>query len=131
MNALIDTEQLQLGAQRPTALLKSMANEWRLLILCHLVTGELSVGDLRKSIGLSQSALSQHLAILRRERLVTTRRSAQSIYYSLSSGEVEAVIGTLHDLYWRDCSPIHVTAANAPLIQTPPEGSAEMPAVPR
>lgn len=113
MNMSTDFGSLLQSAERPTALLKSMANEWRLLILCHLATGELSVGDLRKLIGLSQSALSQHLAILRRERLVTTRRAAQSIFYSLSSGEVEAVIGTLHDLYWRDRSPADITARAA------------------
>lgn len=111
MDASMDIAQLQQNAQRATALLKSMANEWRLLILCHLATGELSVGDLEKAIGLSQSALSQHLAILRREKLVATRRSAQSIYYSLSSGEVEAVMATLYDLYCRDCSPVEAAAA--------------------
>lgn len=111
MDASMDIAQLQKNAQRATALLKSMANEWRLLVLCHLATGELSVGDLEKSIGLSQSALSQHLAILRRERLVTTRRSAQSIYYSLSSGEAEAVMRTLYDLYCRDDMPVDIAAA--------------------
>ena len=111
MDVSMDIAQLKQNAQRATALLKSMANEWRLLILCHLATGELSVGDLEKSIGLSQSALSQHLAILRRERLVTTRRSAQSIYYSLASGEAEAVMVTLYDLYCRDCPPVDVPEA--------------------
>lgn len=111
MDVSMDIALLKENAQRATALLKSMANEWRLLILCHLATGELSVGDLEKSIGLSQSALSQHLAILRRERLVTTRRSAQSIYYSLSSGEAEAVMGTLYDLYCRDCELVDTAAA--------------------
>lgn len=106
----MDIAQLQQNAQRATTLLKSMANEWRLLVLCHLATGEQSVGDLERSIGLSQSALSQHLAILRRERLVTTRRSAQSIYYSLSSGEAEAVMSTLYDLYCSDDLPADVTA---------------------
>ena len=113
MSATTDITQLQQSARQPTMLLKSMANEWRLLILCHLETGELGVGDLEKLIGLNQSALSQHLAILRRERLVATRRSGQSIYYSLSSDEVEAVMGTLHDLYWRDRSPIDITAAKS------------------
>jgi DNA-binding transcriptional ArsR family regulator len=113
MDATMDIAQLQKNAQRATALLKSMANEWRLLVLCHLATGELSVGDLEKSIGLSQSALSQHLAILRRERLVTTRRSAQSIYYSLSSGEAEAVMSTLYDLYCSDALPVDVAAAKS------------------
>lgn len=100
----MDIAQLQQNAQKATSLLKSMANEWRLLILCHLAQGEQSVGQLERSIGLSQSALSQHLAILRRERLVTTRRSAQSIFYSLASDEAKSIMGTLYDLYCRECA---------------------------
>lgn len=100
---------LQKNAQRATSLLKSMGNEWRLLILCHLAEGEKSVGELESQIGLSQSALSQHLAILRREQLVATRRAAQSIYYSLASVEAESIMGTLYDLYCRDadCPPVN------------------------
>ncbi|MFZ5608768.1 MAG: metalloregulator ArsR/SmtB family transcription factor [Pseudomonadota bacterium] len=95
----MDMEDLQSNAARASALLKSMSNEWRLLILCHLVKGEKSVGQLEDLIGLSQSALSQHLAILRREKLVKTRREAQSIFYSLSSAEAIAVMNTLYTLY--------------------------------
>lgn len=71
----------------------------RLMILCDLLGGELSVGELQARIGLSQSALSQHLARLRAENLVKTRREFQSIYYSVSSDRALKVIAVLHDLY--------------------------------
>ena len=99
MDVEVDIAELKENAKNATALLKTMANEWRLLILCQLAEGEKSVGELENLIGLSQSALSQHLAILRREDLVQTRRSAQSIYYSLASNEAESVMMTLYNLY--------------------------------
>ncbi len=95
----MDVSELQENAAKASSLLKTMANEWRLLILCHLAEGEKSVGELEKLIDLNQSALSQHLAVLRREQLVQTRREAQSIYYSLSSNEAASVMGTLYNLY--------------------------------
>lgn len=78
-----------------------MGNAHRLMILCQLIEGEHSVGELERIIGLSQSALSQHLARLRRDSLVTTRRSAQTIYYSLAGPEARGIIERLHDLYCR------------------------------
>lgn len=95
-------DEMQANAANASALLRSMANESRLMILCQLVGGEKSVGELREYIPLSQSALSQHLAVLRREQLVTTKKSAQSIFYSLASENVEAVLITLYQLY---CEP--------------------------
>jgi DNA-binding transcriptional ArsR family regulator len=97
-----DVDDLRDNARRASVLLKAMSNERRLLILCYLAAGERSVGALEKLVGLSQSALSQHLARLRRDRLVATRRNAQTIYYSLAGNEPEAVIGTLHALYCAD-----------------------------
>ncbi len=91
--------KLQDNATKASVLLKTMANEWRLLILCHLAEKERSVGELESLIGLNQSALSQHLAVLRRENLVKTRREAQSIYYSLASEEAAKIMGTLYNLY--------------------------------
>ena len=82
-----------------TNLLKAMANENRLRILCLLDDGELSVSELNAKLALSQSALSQHLAILRREGLVATRRSSQTIYYSLQGNEACTVVETLAKLY--------------------------------
>lgn len=95
----MDVGELQENATRASTLLKTMANEWRLLILCHLAEGEKSVGELEQLVDLNQSALSQHLAVLRRERLVETRRSAQSIYYSLASNEAASVMSTLYEIY--------------------------------
>ncbi|HFD17099.1 MAG TPA: ArsR family transcriptional regulator [Rhodospirillales bacterium] len=94
-----DYLKLQASAREASRLLKALSNENRLLIMCQLVGGERSVGELVRLIGLSQSALSQHLAKLRHESLVRTRRDAQTIYYSLASPEAEAVIATLYDLY--------------------------------
>lgn len=97
----MDIKMLQDNAKCASGLLKVMANDWRLLILCHLAEEERSVGYLKDKLGLGQSALSQHLAILRREKLVKTRRDAQSIYYALDSDDVKAIMGTL---YQRFCS---------------------------
>lgn len=94
---------LEANARRASALLKAMSNERRLLILCYLTTGERSVGELERMVQLSQSALSQHLARLRRDGLVKTRRSAQNIYYSLDGEEAKAIMATLHGLY---CAPL-------------------------
>ena len=96
-------EELQERAQAASVLLKAMSNEHRLLILCQLVRSEQTVGELEEKIGLSQSALSQHLAVLRQSNLVQTRRDAQSIYYSLDGVEARAVIETLYDLYADNC----------------------------
>lgn len=90
---------IQENARRASTLLKAMSNQHRLMILCQLVPGEKCVGDLESIIGLSQSALSQHLARLRRDGLVQTRRDAQTIYYSLNGEEASAVIETLYGLY--------------------------------
>lgn len=94
--------ELQENASRVSVLLKTMANEWRLLILCHLAESEKSVGELEQLLDLNQSALSQHLGVLRRERLVATRRSAQSIIYSLASDEAEVLTRTLCELYCKE-----------------------------
>ncbi len=80
-------------------MLKSLANPSRLLVLCALVTREHTPGELEELTGLSQSAISQHLARLRDERIVATRRDAQRVYYSLSSRQVMAIIETLHGIY--------------------------------
>ena len=93
------TELLQQNARDASALLKSMCNESRLMILCQLLSGERSVGELEKLIGISQSALSQHLARLRHNDLVETRRQAQVIYYRLKGNKVPAVMKTLYELF--------------------------------
>lgn len=98
----MELEKLQESARRASTLLKAMSNEHRLMILCRLLHGEKSVGEMERLIGLSQSALSQHLARLRRDGLVQTRRQAQTIFYSLAGTEAAAVIDTLYRLY---CAP--------------------------
>jgi DNA-binding transcriptional ArsR family regulator len=95
----MNLEKLQNNTRRASGLLKAMSNEHRLLILCQLVEGEKSVGELVRLVGLSQSALSQHLARLRRDNLVRTRREAQTIFYTVVSGEATALLHRLHELY--------------------------------
>lgn len=90
---------MQAHACEASALLKAMGNEQRLLILCLLVENELSVGDLQAEIDLSQSALSQHLAVLREAGFVNTRREAQTVFYSLPNGPIKKVMQTLHKIY--------------------------------
>ena len=91
---------LERKASEAASLLKLLANENRLLILCQLVqSGELSVGDLADAVGLSQSALSQHLAKMREERLVATRREAQTIYYRIENVDAVRLLSTLKNIY--------------------------------
>ena len=94
-----EVARLHGSAVRVTDLLKAMANPSRLMILCQLAEGERSVGEMESIIGLSQSGLSQHLAVLRRKRIVSTRREAQSIYYSLASKEVEEIMAALYRVF--------------------------------
>ncbi len=86
-------------AGEASRLLKALANDKRLMILCMLVEGEHNVGELNARLELSQSALSQHLAVLRGDGLVSARRDAQSVYYSLPEGPAQRIIETLHGLY--------------------------------
>lgn len=105
-----DLANLEQSARRASALMKSMGNPHRLLILCQLVDGEKRVSELERIVGLSQSALSQHLARLRHDNLVNTRRQAQTIFYSLAGDEARAVIETLYGLY---CASAPAKAASA------------------
>jgi DNA-binding transcriptional ArsR family regulator len=91
--------ELKAHARRASALLKAMSNPARLMVLCQLAGGEKSVGELEGAVDLSQSGLSQHLALLRRERIVVTRRSGQTIFYSFASAEAAAVMRTLYALF--------------------------------
>ncbi len=106
-----DVAALEKSALKGAVLLRSIGSKWRLLILCQLVQAEKSVGELERAIGLSQSALSQHLMVLRRHELVKTRRAAQQIFYSLNGTEVSAILNTLHDLY---CSPAEKRRRKSP-----------------
>ena len=95
----MDIEQMQDNARRASRLLKALSNQHRLLILCRLSEGERSVGQLEGMIGLSQSALSQHLDRLRRDDLVKTRREAQTIFYSLVGEEATQIIDVLYSMF--------------------------------
>jgi DNA-binding transcriptional ArsR family regulator len=94
--ALQEMEQHAGEAER---LLRTLANRHRLMVLCSLVNGELSVGEINELVPLSQSALSQHLAVMRNEGLVGTRRNGQTVYYSVTSDPALGVLKVLHDRY--------------------------------
>ena len=84
---------------KATRLLRAIGNQSRLIILCHLSQGECSVSDLHAALPLTQSALSQHLAKLRREGLVSDRRESRNIFYSLRPGPAERLLEALDDIY--------------------------------
>lgn len=98
-------------------LLKALGNEQRLLILCNLLEGPLTVGALNARVALSQSALSQHLALLRDAGLVETRREAQSIHYSLPPGPVTRVMAVLQDVYCSSPAPARRGRRQRPLCE--------------
>lgn len=95
----LDVTPLRAAAQEASALLRALANEDRLLILCQLTQGELSVGELEAQLDIRQPTLSQQLAVLRTEALVTTRREGKRIYYSVADGAVLAVLACLYDQF--------------------------------
>ena len=95
----MNIEKLLPKAEKAEAFLKALANKHRLMILCELHQGERSVGTLMNAVGLSQSALSQHLAKLREDGLVVTRRDAQTIYYTLASDGASRIIAVLYELF--------------------------------
>jgi ArsR family transcriptional regulator len=100
--ATLSPAQFAAKAGEAAALLKALAHEARLMVLCQLLGGEHSAGALQEDSGLSQSALSQHLARLREDGLVATRRDAQTIYYRLADPNVERLLETLAAIY---CPP--------------------------
>ena len=93
---------VQEHATEAAALLKALSNDQRLLVLCALLTGSLSVGEINERVPLSQSALSQHLAVLRAAGVVTTRRQSQTIYYALAQGPALKIMQVLYDAF---CAP--------------------------
>ncbi len=94
-----DLQALEASAAAAARLLKLLASEQRLILLCRLSQGESSVGELAQHVGLAQSAASQHLAKLRADGLVATRRDAQTIYYRLDDAAASRVIDLLCDIY--------------------------------
>ncbi|KGE11692.1 MAG: metalloregulator ArsR/SmtB family transcription factor [Paraburkholderia tropica] len=94
-----ELDSLRQSATKCCTLLKAMAQEDRLLLLCQLIEGEQNVGELEAAVGLHQPSLSQHLGVLRAEGLVSTRREGKYMYYSLASTEVLSIMQTLSTLY--------------------------------
>ncbi len=99
--ALNDLKAMSRKAEEAAALLRALSHGARLKVLCELVAGERSVGELVRASGLGQSALSQHLARLREDGLVATRRDAQTIYYRVTDPKVQQLVTLLYELYCR------------------------------
>ncbi|MCC6197354.1 MAG: winged helix-turn-helix transcriptional regulator [Burkholderiales bacterium] len=93
--------ELEENAVRVAGLLKAVANPARLVVLCQLAEGERSVRELERVVGLSQSGISQHLAVLRRGGVVKSRRHGQTVFYSLASRDVVTLMDTLYALFCR------------------------------
>ena len=110
----MNLDNLKLQAAAAERLLKAMASQPRLMILCELLKGERTVTALQQAIGLSMSAMSQHLARLRADQLVSTRRESQTIHYSLASAPAKTLIATLYDLY---CSPAYEEDQRRPNLE--------------
>ena len=119
----IQPDGMEAAADQASDLLKSLANRNRLLILCQLVDGERSVGELATFLGTRDSTVSQHLALLRKDGLVRARREAQTIYYAIASGPAQRVLETLFAIY---CAPEPM--CNDPAAARAPAANAKPPA---
>ena len=104
----INIDVMEAAADSASDLLKALANRHRLLIICQLIDGERSVGDLAEFLGLRDSTVSQHLSLLRRDGLVSARRDAQTIYYSIASDPAREILTALYRVY---CTPATSKAA--------------------
>jgi DNA-binding transcriptional ArsR family regulator len=98
----IDSDMMEAAADRASELLKALSNRHRLLIICQLIDGERSVGELAEFLDLRDSTVSQHLALLRKDGLVTARRDAQTIYYAIASDPAREILKTLYQVF---CAP--------------------------
>lgn len=99
MKGKADLEKMQAAADRASGMMKTLGHPGRLMILCNLAEGERAVGELAEELDISQSSLSQHLARMRAEGLVKSRRESQTIYYRLADGEVRSVIKSLYRIF--------------------------------
>jgi ArsR family transcriptional regulator, virulence genes transcriptional regulator len=95
----ISVEAMQVAADQASDLLKALANRHRLMIICQLIDAERSVGELAAFLGIRDSTVSQHLALLRKDGLVASRRDGQTIWYQISSGPAREVVKTLYRVY--------------------------------
>ena len=101
-NITTSLEVMQRNATKAEAMLKLLANAKRLIVLCHLVKGAKSVGQLADLVGLSSSALSQHLAKMRDQGLVESEKQGKVVYYRIVNPEVEAILSTLYLIYCKE-----------------------------
>lgn len=97
----IDPQRMAAAADKASELMKTLGHKDRLMVLCHLNSGEKSVGELASLLDIPQSPLSQHLARMRKEHLVKTRREAQTIYYSIARNDAARIVALMHELYCR------------------------------
>jgi DNA-binding transcriptional ArsR family regulator len=95
----MNLKQMRETAPRVSELMKVLSNEHRLMILCQLAEGEKSVGELAELLNVRQAALSQQLALLRKDGMVHTRRQAQNVFYSLAREDVRSLMGFLYETY--------------------------------
>jgi DNA-binding transcriptional ArsR family regulator len=95
----IDSDIMERAADQASDLLKALSNRHRLLIICQLIDGEHAVGELAEFLDLRDSTVSQHLALLRKDGLVTARRDAQTIYYSIASEPAREILKTLYQIF--------------------------------
>lgn len=102
----MDLEKMHESAARASNMMKLLGHPHRLMILCELKVAEKSVGELSTTIGISQSLVSQHLARMRHESVVRSRRDAQVVYYSLTEGAAVRLISTIYDIYCQDETPV-------------------------
>lgn len=110
-------EALKAKAPEAAELLRHLANANRLLLLCHISKGEISVGELERDLGIKQPGLSQQLAELRGSGLVKTRRESRSIFYSIADARAQAVMAMLHEIF---CGDVRVLAQSPQSDATPP-----------
>ena len=106
----MNVSELEHSASEAAGFLRSLANEKRLMIVCQLVDGEKNVGELCGALGVRQSTVSQQLALLRAEGVVTSRKEAQTVFYSLANEKARRLVGLLYDMF---CNPHAASAAAA------------------
>lgn len=102
----VDPEAMKSGAEMASELLKSLSNPHRLLILCRLLDGERSVGQLAEFLGIRDSTVSQHLALLRRDKIIAARRDGQTMWYRVESKVARDIIATLYENFCRQSEPV-------------------------
>lgn len=103
------------AADQASELLKALANRHRLMIVCQLLDGERSVGELANFLGIRDSTVSQHLALMRKDGLVSARRDAQTIFYSIASDPARQILQTLYRIY---CQPTQLCTPETKAISS-------------